>query len=210
MKIGSNIRTLRQRKGLTQEQVSTHLGVSYQAVSKWETGANTPDIALLPAIAALFNVTIDSLFSLDTPPVQESLLPQEDDDVIRIIQMKGKKLLSVTPKITPDSPPIEIMFPHNCNDHTQYFKVEVYGHLATDGSINGDVVCHQSIQCSQINGNVHADGDIKANEVNSMGKIVCRGIYECYKLQANHIECAGDIHSANLTCPHQTFSTVTS
>lgn len=210
MKIGSNIRTLRQRKGLTQEQVSTHLGVSYQAVSKWETGANTPDIALLPAIAALFNVTIDSLFSLDTPLVQESLLPQEDDDVIRIIQMKGKKLLSVTPKITPDSPPIEIMFPHNCNDHTQYFKVEVYGHLVTDGSINGDVVCHQSIQCSQINGNVHADGDIKANEVNSMGKIVCRGIYECYKLQANHIECAGDIHSANLACPHQTFSTVTS
>ncbi len=210
MKIGSNIRTLRQRKGLTQEQVSTHLGVSYQAVSKWETGANTPDIALLPAIAALFNVTIDSLFSLDTPPVQESLLPQEDDDVIRIIQMKGKKLLSVTPKITPDSPPIEIMFPHNCNDHTQYFKVEVYGHLVTDGSINGDVVCHQSIQCSQINGNVHADGDIKANEVNSMGRIICSGIYDCYKLQANHIECAGDIHSANLTCPHQTFSTVTS
>lgn len=210
MKIGSNIRTLRQRKGLTQEQVSTHLGVSYQAVSKWETGANTPDIALLPAIAALFNVTIDSLFSLDTPPVQESLLPQEDDDVIRIIQMKGKKLLSVTPKITPDSPPIEIMFPHNCNNHTQYFKVEVYGHLVTDGSINGDVVCHQSIQCSQINGNVHADGDIKANEVNSMGRIICSGIYDCYKLQANHIECAGDIHSANLTCPHQTFSTVTS
>lgn len=210
MKIGSNIRTLRQRKGLTQEQVSTHLGVSYQAVSKWETGANTPDIALLPAIAALFNVTIDSLFSLDTPPVQESLLPQEDDNVIRIIQMKGKKLLSVTPKITPDSPPIEIMFPHNCNDHTQYFKVEVYGHLVTDGSINGDVVCHQSIQCSQINGNVHADGDIKANEVNSMGRIACTGIYDCYKLQANHIECAGDIHSANLTCPHQTFSTVTS
>ena len=38
MKIGSNIRVLRQRRGLTQEQVSTHLGVSYQAVSKWETG----------------------------------------------------------------------------------------------------------------------------------------------------------------------------
>ena len=40
MKLGSNIRTLRQRKGLTQEQVAAHLGVSYQAVSKWETGVS--------------------------------------------------------------------------------------------------------------------------------------------------------------------------
>ena len=40
MNLGSNIRALRQRKGLTQEQVSTSLGVSYQAVSKWETGVS--------------------------------------------------------------------------------------------------------------------------------------------------------------------------
>ena len=40
MEIGSNIRTLRQRKGLTQEQVATCLGVSYQAVSKRETGVS--------------------------------------------------------------------------------------------------------------------------------------------------------------------------
>ena len=40
MKIGNNIRELRQQKGLTQEQVAVHLGVSYQAVSKWETGVS--------------------------------------------------------------------------------------------------------------------------------------------------------------------------
>ena len=51
MKIGENIRTLRQRKGLTQEQVAQQLGVTYQAVSKWENGTNTPNIALLPEIA---------------------------------------------------------------------------------------------------------------------------------------------------------------
>lgn len=54
MKISSNIRTLRQRKGMTQEQIAAHLGVSYQVVSKWETGANTPDILLLPDLAVLF------------------------------------------------------------------------------------------------------------------------------------------------------------
>ena len=51
MNIGSNIKQLRQRMNLTQEQVANKLGVSYQAVSKWEVGANTPDIALLPDIA---------------------------------------------------------------------------------------------------------------------------------------------------------------
>ena len=39
---------------MTQDQVAEKLGVSYQAVSKWENNANTPDIALLPAIAELF------------------------------------------------------------------------------------------------------------------------------------------------------------
>ncbi len=205
MKLGSNIRTLRQRKGLTQEQVAAHLGVSYQAVSKWETGANTPDISLLPELARLFDVTIDALFSLDALSVQTELLPQEDDDVIRIIQMRGKKVLAVTPRATPDSPAIEIAFPRNCNDRTQYFKVEVYGHVMADGSINGDVVCHQSIQCSQINGDVHVDGDIRANEVTDSGRIVCNGIHDCYKMLANHIECAGDIQSANLTCNQITY-----
>lgn len=205
MKIGSNIRILRQQKGLTQEQVAAYLGVSYQAVSKWETGANTPDISLLPALAALFGVSIDVLFSLDTQSPQAGLLPQEDDDVIRIIQMKGRKVLAVTPRVAPDSPAIEIAFPRNCNDRTQYFKVEVYGHVTTDGSINGDVVCHQSIECSQINGDAHADGNIKVSELSSMGRIVCNGIHDCYRLQANNIECAGDIHSANLTCNQITY-----
>ncbi|MBQ3157549.1 MAG: helix-turn-helix transcriptional regulator [Clostridia bacterium] len=40
MKIGENIRALRQRKGLTQEQVAQQLGVTYQAVSKWEHGGS--------------------------------------------------------------------------------------------------------------------------------------------------------------------------
>lgn len=200
LRLGSNIRVLRQRKGLTQEQVSAYLGVTYQAVSKWETGANTPDISLLPALAALFDVSIDALFSSDTLSPQEGLTPWGDDDVIRIIQMRGRKILTVTPIISPDLPPVEIAFPHDCNEHTQYFKVEVYGHLMADGSINGDVICHQSIQCSQINGDVRANGDIKVNEVNSVGNVICNSILDCYKLQANSIECAGNVQSANLTC----------
>ena len=63
MNIGNNIKKLRQQNNLTQDQVAEKLGVSYQAVSKWENNANTPEIALLPAIAELFGVSIDALFS---------------------------------------------------------------------------------------------------------------------------------------------------
>ena len=199
MKIGENIRVLRLREGLTQEQVAQRLGVTYQAVSKWENGTNTPDIALLPEIASLFGVTIDALFNQDAISPLEGL-PLEDDGVIRIVQLRGRQVLKVTPRMSPDDPAIEIAFPRNCNDRTQYFKVEVYGHVIADGSINGDVVCHQSVECGQVNGDVRAQGNVKAGTINSIGSIQCSGINDCYKLQANNIICSGSVNSANLTC----------
>lgn len=64
MEIGNQIKTLRQRRGITQEDLAQHLGVTPQAVSKWERGAGAPDIEMLPAISAYFGVTIDELFAL--------------------------------------------------------------------------------------------------------------------------------------------------
>ncbi len=199
MKIGENIRALRQSRMLTQEQVALHLGVSSQAVSKWETSANTPDIALLPGLADLFGVTVDALFGRETLPLPEGL-PQEDDGVIRVVQLRGRQVLAVTPRMSPDDPAIEIAFPRNCNDRTQYFKVEVQGHVIADGSINGDVVCHQSVECGQINGDVRVQGNLKAGTINSIGSIQCSSIFDCYKMQANNIICSGSVNSVNLTC----------
>lgn len=64
MEIGNQIRQLRLRRGITQESMAQHLGVTPQAVSKWERGAATPDISMLPALSAYFGVTIDELFAL--------------------------------------------------------------------------------------------------------------------------------------------------
>ena len=199
MKIGENIRALRLQKGLTQEQVAQQLGVTYQAVSKWENGTNTPDIGLLPEIAALFGVMIDALFHQDAASPLAGL-PMEDDGVIRIVQLRGRQVVAVTPRMSPDDPAIEIAFPRNCNDRTQYFKVEVYGHVIADGSINGDVVYHQSVQCAEINGNVRTTGNVTASSINTFGPVVCSGIYDCYNLQANRIECSGSVNAINLTC----------
>lgn len=64
MEIGNQIKTLRSQRGITQEALAERLGVSAQAVSKWERGAATPDIQLLPALSAFFGVSIDELFAL--------------------------------------------------------------------------------------------------------------------------------------------------
>ena len=64
MELGNQIKALRTQRGITQETLAAVLGVSAQAVSKWETQAATPDIQLLPALSAYFGVTIDELFAL--------------------------------------------------------------------------------------------------------------------------------------------------
>ena len=64
MELGNQIKALRVRRGVTQEALAGELGVSPQAVSKWERGAAMPDISLLPALSAYFGVTIDALFDL--------------------------------------------------------------------------------------------------------------------------------------------------
>ena len=58
--IAENLKKLRKSKDYTQEEVAEILGISPQSVSKWERGDTMPDITLLPAIANLYKVTIDS------------------------------------------------------------------------------------------------------------------------------------------------------
>ena len=64
MEIGTKIRNLRAQHGVTQEALAEHLGVTAQAVSKWERGVAAPDIGLLPALSVFFGVRIDDLFEL--------------------------------------------------------------------------------------------------------------------------------------------------
>lgn len=59
--LGERIKYHRKRLGLTQEQLADRLGVSAQAVSKWENNQSCPDISILPEIADLFGISIDEL-----------------------------------------------------------------------------------------------------------------------------------------------------
>ena len=60
--IGKNIKDLRKRDNRTQEDLAKALGVTCQAISRWESNGGYPDMELVPAIANYFHVTIDELF----------------------------------------------------------------------------------------------------------------------------------------------------
>ncbi len=60
--LAANLQKFRKRRGLTQEELAQKLGVTFQAVSKWENAKAAPDVFLLPMIASLFGCSIDQLF----------------------------------------------------------------------------------------------------------------------------------------------------
>lgn len=85
--IGNRISRYRKAKGMTQEELASKLGVSSQAVSKWENDASCPDISLLPQLCSVLGITADELLTGKTSDVQ--LVPKEerrnlDDLVLRI------------------------------------------------------------------------------------------------------------------------------
>ncbi len=63
--LGTRIRELRRRNGITQEILAEALGVTSQAVSRWEANGSYPDMEIVPAIANYFGVSIDDLFGYD-------------------------------------------------------------------------------------------------------------------------------------------------
>lgn len=69
--IGRTIARERRGRGVTQEALAAHLGVSKAAVSKWELGQSLPDVSLLPRIAAYFSLTLDELFDWRDELTQE-------------------------------------------------------------------------------------------------------------------------------------------
>jgi transcriptional regulator with XRE-family HTH domain len=73
VRLGEKIRTLRKAKNISQEVLAQYLGVSFQAVSKWENGDSMPDILLVPAIASFFEVSIDELFDFNRLETEQKI-----------------------------------------------------------------------------------------------------------------------------------------
>lgn len=89
--IGNRIAKFRKAKGMTQEDLANQLGISSQAVSKWENDASCPDISLLPQLCRVLGVTTDEL------------LTGKNDEVKMVPAEQRKSLDQLTMRIKVDS-----------------------------------------------------------------------------------------------------------
>ena len=110
MNIGRTIRELRQKSGITQEELADVLRVSVQTVSRWENGVNAPDLSLLPQIAIYFKVTTAFLLGSERKNTMAKLIKttetfelaskQEAEEMV--LKFKGEKFPVLKDhKITP-------------------------------------------------------------------------------------------------------------
>lgn len=88
MKLYEKITLYRKKNGLSQEELAEKIGVSRQAVSKWETGDALPEITKLKSLADTFNVTVD--FLLDDE--KEEFLQQSDSPSVSVLDKYADKI----------------------------------------------------------------------------------------------------------------------
>ena len=77
--LGKRIAAHRKRLGLTQDKLAEALGVTAQAVSKWENDQSCPDISMLPKLSEIFGITTDELLGLEPKAVHSTEVIQEED-----------------------------------------------------------------------------------------------------------------------------------
>lgn len=173
--------TYRKELGLTQEALANKLGVTNQAVSKWESGQSCPDIALLPQIADLFGITIDALFGREakTEPKREEL-PWPDDGTMRVVLYAGHELLGNGHQAAK-----EIHFCYEGPALNIHSAVNV-----TCEAVNGDLTAGGSVNCEAVNGSLTAGGEVNCEAV--YGSVTAGGCVNCEDVYGS-VTAQGDV-----------------
>lgn len=106
MNLGLKIKELRKIKKITQQDLAEMLGVSYQAISRWENNITSPDITALPILANIFNVTVDYLLDVninDNDKIIKQIYKQSWDLCVKCNYKDAEILLEEKIKIFPNS-----------------------------------------------------------------------------------------------------------
>lgn len=206
--MGARILRRRKEKGLTQEALANKLGVSNQAVSKWEGDVCCPDLQLLPLLADTLELSLDELFGRESKekPTQKAEadsqilpvaaeLPWEDDDAIHAVLFQGHRLLQPKQgslfrhdKYDEIRKTVELHFSGTAQDIYSDFSV-----VCTDSTISGSVKAGDGVTCTDVGGDVTAGDDVTCGNV---GGSVQAG---------DSVHCTGDVQgnvraSDSVTC----------
>ena len=140
--IGKNIKDLRKNMNIGQEVLANAVGVSVQAVSKWETGQSLPDVGIIPDIAAFFEVSIDSLFfgeSFVAAGSEKLTLP--NDNKLYIVQVLNGEILDKEKWVRDECISLAV------EGFEGTLSVEIWGNASIKGNLNGDLNVGGNIAC---------------------------------------------------------------
>ena len=196
--MGARILRRRKEKGLTQEALANKLGVSNQAVSKWEGDVCCPDLQLLPLLADTLELSLDELFGRESmaktaqkaeadsqilPIVAE--LPWEDDDAIHAVLFQGHRLLQPKQgslfrhdKYDEIRKTVELHFSGTAQDIYSDFSV-----VCTDSTISGSVRAGDGVTCTDVGGDVSAGDDVTCGNVG--GDVSANDSVRCGEVKGN-------------------------
>ncbi|MDE7293263.1 MAG: helix-turn-helix domain-containing protein, partial [Oscillospiraceae bacterium] len=155
------LKKLRSQKGLTQEALAEEMGVSVQAVSKWENGLSCPDIAALPGLAEFLGVTVDYLLTgrvASAANAASAVLDLPDDGVLRVVQAVGNRLLSADKA----REKIKLIFPEK---QPEMLNVEIRCECSIEGDIYGNLNAGCGVKCGNVEGTVNAGNGIVCGNV---------------------------------------------
>ena len=98
-KIGKFISVSRKNKDLTQEQLAEKLGVSINAVSKWERGLNLPDVSLMKTLCNILDITLNELFAGKKLTNNEIINNSENHIMALMMSLKQLKIVEIFTQI---------------------------------------------------------------------------------------------------------------
>lgn len=199
MSIGKNIARFRKGKGWTQAELGERIGVSNQAVSKWESEMSMPDIMLLPTLADTFNCYIDELFSrevkIETSYYLCTEFPWADDSTIRGVVCEGRKILQSDPIVDR----FTFEFKGNAKNVKSECNIVVNGNVSGGCNSDGDIAV-----CGSLSGGCDAGGDITVSGAvsggcDASGDITVGGALSGCCDAGGDITCGGNL-AGNITC----------
>ena len=196
--MGARILRRRKEKGLTQEALANKLGVSNQAVSKWEGDVCCPDLQLLPLLADTLELSLDELFGresmaktaqkagADSQILSVAVeLPWEDDDAIHAVLFQGHRLLQPKQgslfrhdKYDEIRKTVELHFSGTAQDIYSDFSV-----VCTDSTISGSVKAGDGVTCTDVGGDVTAGDDVTCGNVG--GDVSANDSVRCGEVRGN-------------------------
>jgi len=168
MTIGNVIAEKRKDLNMTQEALARKLGVTNQAVSKWELDQACPDIQLLPLLADSFGISIDALFGRGTA-VPGKELPWEDDDTLRAVLYRGHTLLkseadakNITFTLRGDALNVVSAFSVCCGNVEGNIEA---GTCVSCGNVEGNIDAGTHVSCGNVEGDIDAGANVNCGNV---------------------------------------------